>query len=105
MIRYTWKITKVFSKDEVITGAKYHLIGEDEDFSVATEGYYYFINPELKTPFNEVTEEMVSNWIDKEAMRDGKNHIKSAIENQINALKEQDSTIAPWMPQIFTPIL
>jgi hypothetical protein len=104
-MNYQWKILEVFAKDEVITGAKYHITGSDEEFSVETEGYYHFVNPSLVIPFNEITEEMVADWIDKEAMRDGKNHIKLALENQIQALKEQNTTIAPWMPQIYTPIL
>ena len=96
-MNYQWKILEVFAKDEIITGAKYHLTGSDEEFSVETEGYYYFNEPTIKVAFADVTEQMISEWIDEEAIRDGKNHIKLGLENQINALKAHKPVVAPWL--------
>ena len=56
MINYTWKILEVFAQDEVITGAKYHLTGSDDELSVETEGNWFFDCPTAKVPFLEVTE-------------------------------------------------
>ena len=46
---------------------------------------------------------MVAELIEKETMRDGVNIIKSRLEEQINALKNNDTVVAPWLPQVFTP--
>ena len=96
-MNFQWKILEVFAKDEVITGAKYHLTGSEDDLSVETEGNYYFHEPTAKAPYAEVTEQMIADWIDKEAIRDGQNHIKLGIEKQINALKTHKPAIAPWL--------
>ena len=100
---YKWKILEVFAKDEVITGAKYHLIGTEDDISVETEGNWYFDCPTAKVPYLEVTEDMICQWIEADAVRDGKNHIKMGIENQVEALKSHKPVPAPWMPQVFKP--
>ncbi|CAB5212580.1 hypothetical protein UFOVP192_33 [uncultured Caudovirales phage] len=103
MITFKWTILEVFAKDEVITGAKYHLVGTDDDISVETEGNWYFDCPTAKVPYLEVTEEMIANWIEKDAIKDGQNHIKINVEKQIEALKSFQPVAPPWMPQVFTP--
>ena len=50
-MEYKWKILEVFAKDEVITGAKYHLIGTEDDISVESEGNWYFDCPTAKVPY------------------------------------------------------
>jgi len=102
-MEYKWKILEVFAKDEVITGAKYHVIGTEDDISVESEGNWYFDCPTAKVPFLEVTEQMVIEWIEADAVVDGKNHIKMGIENQVEALKSHKPVPAPWMPQVFKP--
>ena len=54
-------------------------------------------------PFSEVTEEMIAGWIEADAVKDGENHIKQGIKNQIEALKSYKPVPAPWMPQVFKP--
>ena len=100
-MNYQWKILEVFAKDNVITGCRYHVTGVEDDISIESEGNFYFNEPSEKTPFLDVTEEMIASWIENEAMRDGKNHIKEGIEKQLEALKLSKPTPAPWMPQVF----
>ena len=102
-MNYQWKILEVFAQDEVITGARYHLIGTEDDLSVETEGNWFFDCPTAKVPFLEVTEEMIIGWIEADAVKDGDNHIKKGVENQIKALKSHKPVPAPWMPQVFKP--
>jgi len=102
-MNYQWKILEVFAQDEVITGAKYHLTGSEDELSVETEGNWYFDCPTAKVPFLEVTEEMIAGWIEADAVKDGENHIKKGVENQIKALKLHKPVPAPWMPQVFKP--
>jgi len=100
-MEYKWKILEIFAKDTVITGCKYHLVGTDGDLSVETEGNYYFNEPSEKVPFAEVTESTMISWLEREAIRDGKNHIKEGIEKQIEALKLHKPVPMPWKPQVF----
>ena len=100
---YNWKILEVFAKDEVITGAKYHVIGTEDEISVESEGNWYFDCPTAKVPFLEVTEQMIIQWIEADAVVDGKNHIKMGIEKQVEALKSHKPVPAPWLPQVFKP--
>ena len=100
---YKWKILEVFAKDEVITGAKYHLIGTENDISVESEGNWYFDCPTAKVPYLEVTEDMICQWIEADAVVGGKNHIKMGIEKQVEALKSHKPVPAPWLPQVFKP--
>ena len=100
---FTWKILEVFAQDGVITGAKYHLTGSENNLLVETEGNWYFDCPTAKVPFLEVTEEMIAQWIEADAVKDGKNHIKQGILNQLEALKSYKPTPAPWLPQVFKP--
>lgn len=100
---FTWKIIEVSAKDGLITHARYHVTASNEDKSVETEGNWYFDCPIEKVPFADVTEEMVASWIEQETMKDGVNLIKSRLEEQLNAIKSNDSVVAPWLPQIFTP--
>jgi len=98
---YKWKILEVFAKNTVITGVKYHLIGTENDISVETEGNWYFDCPVATVTYAEVTEEMIIEWIEADTVRDGKNHIKMGIENQVEALKSHKPVPMPWKPQVF----
>jgi len=102
-MNYQWKILEVFAQDEIIIGARYHLVGTEDDLSVETEGNWFFDCPTAKVPFLEVTEEMIIGWIEADAVKDGDNHIKKGVENQIKALKSHKPVPAPWMPQVFKP--
>ena len=102
-MNYKWKILEVFAKDEVITGAKYHVIATEDDISVESEGNWYFDCPTAKVPYLEVTEDMICQWIEADAVVDGKNHIKMGIEKQVEALKSHKPVPAPWLPQVFKP--
>ena len=100
---FDWKITQISAEDGVITHAHYVCKLIQEPYTVETEGNYYFNEPAEKVPFLEVTEELMAQWLEKEAIRDGVNHIVENVKKQIEALKSHKATPAPWLPQIFKP--
>jgi len=102
-MNYKWQILELSAEGELITHAKYHLSLTDGTNTVDTEGNWYFVDPVLKTPFAEVTEELVAEWIEADSMRDGKNVIKSRLEEQLALLEQVKSVVPPWKPQVFTP--
>ena len=95
-------ITEIQEKDGLITQAKYFDSLSDDLHTVETEGYWVFQEPQLNVPFDQVTEEMIVSWIEKEAIRDGKNLIKSRLEEQLADLANAKKSALPWMPQTFT---
>ena len=93
-----WKITDIQATDGLITSAKYYVFVEKDGYSADTEGYWHFIEPSLKTPFDQVTEEMVSSWIQNES----NGNIEKRLQDQINALAATKRVVAPWLPQTFS---
>ena len=89
----------------MITHAKYRCTVSEDNQSVETEGNWWFNEPKLRVPFDQVTEEMVAQWIENEATKDGVNVIKSRLEEQLALLEKSKSVVPPWKPQVFTPEL
>ena len=101
---YEWKILGVTSDETgLITQAHYYASVEVDDHKVETEGNWYFNEPKLTIPFDQVTEENVIDWIKEEATKNGDNSVECRLNEQLEALASQRDTVAPWMPQIFTP--
>ena len=87
------KILDIQAKDGVITAAKYLCwIAEIE-----TEGWWHFNEPGDKA-FSEIQESDVIEWIKAEAG----DMIETNLNRQLEALKLPKS-VAPWLPQTFTP--
>ena len=102
-MNYKWSILDISASNGLITHAKYKVSFTDQDQTVETEGNWWFSGAEVKVPFDQVTEEMVASWIEQETMKDGTNLIKSRLEEQLNAIKNSKTVVAPWLPQVFTP--
>ena len=94
----TWKILGIEADGELITQARYFAAITEGDFIVETEGNWFFPEPQLTVPFDDVTEDMIMSWIDK-------TNIEARLAEQLAALKKQKVTVAPWLPQTFTPDL
>ena len=103
-MNFIWKILEIYADDGLITSAKYLCSVVDDDKTVDTEGYWTFQEPQLIVPFEEVTEEMIAKWIEDSAIVDGKNVIKSRLQEQLESLSKKPVP-APWLPQTFTPDL
>ncbi len=101
---YEWKILRITSNDDgLITEARYHVSVEKKKHKVESEGNCFFKEPQLVIPFDQVTEQNVIEWIKEETTQDGKNSVELRLNEQLEALASQRDTVAPWMPQIFTP--
>jgi len=100
----TWKILEISAENGLITHAKYFVTASEDDKKVETEGNWWFQNPEIKVPFDQVTEQLVAQWIESETYKDGQNLITTRLEEQLKSLEKQ-AVIPPWMPQVFKPDL
>ena len=104
-MNYVWKIEELTAQDGLITHAKYRCTVSENGQSVSTEGNWWFNEPKIKVPFEQVSEEMVAGWIEQEAVKDNVCHIKSRLEQQLKALEAHKPVVAPWLPQVFKPEL
>jgi len=95
---FNWKILEISVKDEIITHAKYYVIADNELNSVETEGNWWFSDKTLNIPLSDVKEEDIVSWIEKEATVNGICHITDNLENQLNNLKNNNTTQLPWQP-------
>jgi len=98
MANHTWKIKEISTDGDLIIHAKYHVIANDEDNSVETEGNWWFSDKILNIPLSDVKEEDIASWIEKEATINGVCHITDNLENQLTSLKSVKKTPLPWEP-------
>ena len=114
---YEWKLTGLkkqnsINVDDAVVGTSWKLTGTDEDgnvgtFSGATPFSISTINTGSFTPYSELTESQVLNWIKNHVS--GSNvstnyweHISGVIQKEINDKKwakvEISETDLPWSP-------
>jgi hypothetical protein len=90
-----WKILEIQADGDLITGARYFCAKS----GVETEGWWKFAEPVLTIPFADVTEQIVIDWV----KRDIGVQVESRLDEQ--AAVTQRTVVAPWLPQVFTPII
>ena len=92
-----WRILDIEAKDGVITSAKYYV----SNGTVDTEGNWYFSDKIIKKPFDQVKEQDIADWIEKESMQNGVSTIKLRLQEQMKALENEQSVALPWLPKTF----
>jgi len=97
-----WKILDISVENEVITHAKYHVLATDDTNIVETEGNWEFDKFNVKTPYAEITEKQVIQWIKDGTTQYGQNVIESRLEEQLALLSKTKSVVPPWKPLVFT---
>jgi hypothetical protein len=112
-ITYTWKIkslkkTNGTGLNDVIVGTQWELKGTDEDgdsgvFNGATPFEMSKVDPENFVSYENLTEEMVLDWIKAVVVGHYWDHVEMQILRQIAVLKnpevEVNSAGLPWAPQ------
>jgi hypothetical protein len=99
---FDWKITNITVVDDVITHAHYVCKLINEPFEVSTEGNWYFSDKIIKKPFEQVKEQDIADWIEKESMKNNVSTIKLRLEEQMEDLRNKKSVALPWLPKTFT---
>ena len=100
-MRFVWKISELKGDAKAIYQAKYHLSLIEDDLRIETEGYFDFDPSKATIPTAQVTEEMVTKWIDESTTQDGVSIIKSRLLEQLEAVKKQQEIALPWKPPTF----
>jgi hypothetical protein len=115
-MEYTWKITQLTKTnnndiDNIIIGTRWTVTGTDSDgyegtFTGATPFELNTVDPDNFTPFDELTEIQVLNWIQSKvsgsALTSYWDHISErinkAIEIEKNIRVSVDESNLPWAP-------
>jgi hypothetical protein len=95
---FDWKITKISTENDLISHAHYICKLINEPLEVATEGTCYFSD---KKPVDQVQEQDIVDWIEKESMQNGVSTIKLRLQEQMKALENEQSVALPWLPKTF----
>jgi hypothetical protein len=99
MIVYKWKISETVIEGGVLKRLKYWCQAADGQNVVETEGNWVM---RTQYPINDETgEEQVAQWLDFDAIQDGKHLIKYRLQEQLDALRSPPSTKTPWAVDTF----
>ena len=93
MISFNWKILELFAESK---GVKYYVQATDGKNTVENEGNYFFSEGTVNLPFDQIKEQNLIDWIDKEA-------VKSNLEAQLQAMDSDKKVEFPWLAGTFTP--
>ena len=89
---YNWQIKSITLKGDLITSAHYHVAAGD----IATEGHWTFNKPVLTKPLEDVTQQDIISWIDKDCAQ----AITDRLDEQAVTVEKVD---LPWRKNAFKP--
>jgi len=98
---FDWKITKISTEKDAIVHAHYVCKLINDPYEVATEGNWYFSDKIIKKPLEEIKEQDIADWIEKESMQNGVSAIKLRLEEQMQSLQSDQTVNLPWLPKTF----
>lgn len=101
-MNYVWNITDATNIDGLITSVSYSVTLIDDTEQIESEGNWVFDSPTMTIPYNQVTKEMIVQWLEVASTVDGVSSIKSNLEKQLNALRAKQRTGLPWIVGTFT---
>lgn len=93
MINYSWEILELFADCK---GVKYFASITDGKNVAETEGNYWFPEGKVNLPFDQIKEQNLIDWIDKEA-------VESNLLAQLQAMDSDKKVEFPWLADTFTP--
>ena len=97
MITYKWEILELYSEAKSV---RYFLSATDGTNTAETEGNHTFLEGTVNKPFNEIVEQDLINWLEKEHSEDGE--IKQNLQNQLKNLEINQKVEFPWLANTFT---
>ena len=95
-----YKIISIEQENGLITHAEFYATLTNGTNTVSQQGTHVFRGKELKTPFSELKEQNIIDWIVEENSENGINLIQSNLEKQ---LEQKEQTDLPWVFKTFNP--
>ena len=100
MNSYIYKILELFIKNSVIIKAKYTLFATDNENTLSVTDWVEVTQPIDAPSFDEITEKMVSNWVDLALTVNGLNSAKENLDMQLTELNGAKIIVPSWIFQI-----
>ena len=100
MITFTWKVLEISQECKSV---HYSVIATDETNTVESQGNHVFSERVVNLPFDQIKEENILDWLEKDTTQDDVNEIKLNLENQLKALENDNKVDFPWLAGTFTP--
>ena len=97
---FTWKIKELYANGNQLDSVHYLLLGTDGTNTIELEGKHTFSDGIVNKPFNEIVEQDLINWLEKEHSEDGE--IKQNLQNQLKNLEINQKVEFPWLANTFT---
>ena len=88
-----WKILNLFAEAK---GVKFLVSITDGNKTIEQEGNYWFPEGKVNLPFEQIKEQNLIDWIDKDA-------IESNLQAQLQAMDSDKKIEFPWLADTFTP--
>jgi hypothetical protein len=96
---FTWTILSIFEECKSI---QYLITGTNGINTIESQGNHIFSNGVVNKPFNEIKEQDIIQWLEKDTTQDDVNPIKLALENQLKSLETTQKVDFPWLAGTFT---
>jgi len=98
-MEFTWKILSITSESKSV---EYLLSATDGINTVETKGNHTFLDGTVNLPFDQIKEENLIDWLNKDHTQDDVNILKLNLENQIKDLENNKKVEFPWLANTFT---
>jgi hypothetical protein len=103
MITYEWKILEIYAHNNELDAIDYYVKAKDGKNVVESKGYHKFKSETINLPFEQIKEENLIDWLNKDQTQDDVSLIKSNLEKQLQELGNNKKIQAPWLADTFTP--
>ena len=100
MTTFQWKILAISEECKKVF---YQITATDGVNSVVSEGNHEYAEGTVNVPFEQIREENLIDWLEKDTTQDGVSAIKLNLENQLKALESDKKVDFPWLAGTFTP--
>jgi hypothetical protein len=103
MTTYQWKFLDLFAKDGKLAGVRYLITATEGSNNVQSEGNHTFSEGIVNLPFEQIKEENLIDWLEKDTTHNEVNAIKLNLQNQLKNLDISLKVDFPWLAGTFTP--
>ncbi len=99
MTAFDWSIFETVIEDGMLRAVKYRCKASDDQNTVETEGNWTMLTPYQIN--QDTTEHLVAHWLDLDTTQTTRHLIKSRLQEQLDALKSNNTTRPPWAVDTF----
>jgi len=91
---FTWKILSISEKCKSV---HYLLSATDGTNTVESQGNHVFSDGVVNLSFEQIKEENILEWLEKDTTQDDVNAIKLNLQKQLNELENKNKIEFPWI--------